>query len=79
MHGDVVRLIALDLVLRIVLARVMGVTLVVHIPRMHPNDMASDPASFGIPGYVISTLESLCHELMLVHLVGIVPAATASM
>jgi hypothetical protein len=46
MKRDVIRLIAFDLVLRIVLARMMDVAFVVHIARMHLHDMAADPASF---------------------------------
>src|SRR6185437_1354234 len=38
MHRDVIGLVALDLVLRIVGARVMGVTLVLDVFRVHPGD-----------------------------------------
>ena len=69
-HGDMIGLIALDLVLRIVLARVMDVAFVVHVGRMHLYDMAADPASFGVPGYVIADFECLRHERMVLHLIG---------
>jgi hypothetical protein len=60
-----VGLIALDLVLRIVLARMMDVAFVVDVPGAHPNDVAADPAGLGIPGYVIADFESLRHEFIL--------------
>lgn len=69
-HGDVIRVIALDLVLRIILARMMDVAFVVHVRRIHPYDMAADPASFGVPGYVIADFECLRHEFMLLHPMG---------
>ena len=47
-QGDVIGLVALDLILRIALARVMHVTFVVHVARVHAYDPATDPASFGI-------------------------------
>lgn len=68
MHCDVIRLIALDLILRSIRGRVMDVALVVHVPCMHPHDMAADPTSLGIPGYMIADLECLGHELMILHL-----------
>ena len=34
MHGDVIRLVALDFILRLILGGVTGVTLVISIPRM---------------------------------------------
>ena len=68
MHGNVICLVALDLVLGFIDTRVMDVAFVVHVLRMHPHDMSADPASFGIPGYVIADLECLGHELMILHL-----------
>src|SRR5262249_31227717 len=61
-QSDVIGLVALDLVLRIVRARMMDVALVAHVGRVDPYDTAADPASFGIPAYVIADLESLCHD-----------------
>jgi hypothetical protein len=69
-HGDMIGLIALDLVLRITLARMMDIALVVHVRRVHPYDMAADPASLGIPGNMILDFECLRHELILLHLLG---------
>jgi hypothetical protein len=42
MHGDMVRFIALDLVLWLVLAGVMGVPLVIHVLRMDLDNPAAD-------------------------------------
>lgn len=69
-HGDMIGLIALDLVLRIILTRMMDIAFVVHVARVHPYDMAADPASFGIPGYMVADFECMRHELMLLHLMG---------
>lgn len=67
-HGDMIGLIALDLVLRIILTRMMDIAFVVHVSRVHLYDMAADPASFGIPGYMVADFECMRHELMLLHL-----------
>jgi hypothetical protein len=61
-QSDVIRLVAFDLILWIILARMMDVTFVGHVARMHPHDMAADPARFRVPTYVIADFESLCHE-----------------
>lgn len=60
-HGDMVGLVAFDLILRIALARMMYVTLVVHIALVHPHDPTGDQSSFGIPTDMIADLEYLCH------------------
>ena len=64
-HSDVIGLVAFNLVLRIVLARMMDVTFVVHVTRMHLHDTAADPAGLGIPGDVIADFECLRHNPML--------------
>lgn len=61
MQRHVIGLVALDLVLRIVGARVMRISLVGHVFLMHPHDPAADPAGFGIPADVIADFEELCH------------------
>src|SRR5437016_9406680 len=61
-HGNVVGLAALDFVLRIVLARVVGVAFEVHISRMHLDDCAADAPGLRIPGYSISNLELFHHN-----------------
>jgi len=46
MQGDVVGFVALDLVLRFILARMMNVTFVVYVLGMQLHDRAADPTSF---------------------------------
>ncbi len=57
MQRYVIGLVALDLVLRVILARMMDVTFVVHILRVYSYDMATDPPGLGIPTYVIANFE----------------------
>lgn len=54
--------VALDFVLRVVPTRVVDITLIVSVARMHPNDTTTDPTRFGIPGHVITDFEWLCHR-----------------
>src|SRR5690242_14155396 len=59
-QGDVIGLVALDRVLRVILAGVVGIALVVDVADVHPLDPAADPSGFGIPADVIADLEGLC-------------------
>ena len=54
MRGDVIGLVAFDFILRIIFRRVMRMPLVVEIGVMNLDDLAADPASFGIPADVIT-------------------------
>lgn len=63
MQGDVIGPVAFDFVLRIVCARVMGVALIGQIPGVHLDDGAAHVSRLGVPGHVISSLESFGHEL----------------
>ena len=65
MQGDVIGLVAFDLVLWIILARVMDVALVVHVARMYPHDTTADSAGLRVPTYVITDFEGFRHKLML--------------
>ncbi len=58
----VIGLVALDLVLRVILARMMDVTLVVQVFGVHSYDATADPAGFGIPTHVIADFEYLSHN-----------------
>src|SRR6476620_7709992 len=58
-EGDMVGLGALDLILRSVRARMMGVALDVEVAGMDANDRAADAAGFGIPAHPIMDLETL--------------------
>ena len=58
MQGDMVGLVALDLILRRILARVVDISFVVHVFRVHFDDAAGDPPGFRAPAYVVMQLES---------------------
>ena len=57
-HGHVIGLVALDLVLRIVLAAVTRVTLVGSVADIHLGDVASDMTNLRVPALVVANLES---------------------
>ena len=57
--GDVIRLAALDLVLWIVRARMVGVAFDLEMAPMHADDRAADTAGLGIPAHAIMDLEAL--------------------
>lgn len=61
MHRDVVRFIAFDLVLRLVVTGVMGVSLVVDILCVDLDNPATDMSGLGIPGDVIADFEAFSH------------------
>ena len=61
MEGDMVRLAALDLVLRIVCARMMGIAFDLELASMHADDRAADAPRLGIPAHAIMDLEGLRH------------------
>jgi hypothetical protein len=61
-HRDMIGLVALDLVLRVILAGVDRVTLKRDSGRNDSGDAAADTAGLRIPTHVISALETrLCH------------------
>jgi hypothetical protein len=62
MHRDVIGLAALDLILRLILARVMSVSLVISVLCMNFDNGATDVAGFRMPGHVIADLESFGHH-----------------
>jgi hypothetical protein len=65
-HRDMIGLIALDLVLRIILARVNRVTLKCDCGCDDSGDAAADTPGFRVPAHVISALETrLYHWLAL--------------
>ena len=61
-QGDVVCFIALDLVLRLILARVMNIAFIVYVFGVDLYDRAADPPGFRVPAYVIANFECLCHN-----------------
>ena len=60
-EGDMIRLAALDLVLRSVRARMMGIAAVIEVAGMHADDRAADAPRLGIPAHAIMDLEALRH------------------
>lgn len=56
-----VRLVAPDFVLRLVLAGMVNVSFVVHILDMNLDDFSADISGFGIPAYVITDFKVLVH------------------
>src|SRR5262245_54155611 len=60
-QGDVVGLVALDLVLRVVLARMVDVSLPIYVFRMRLDDPAADASGLGVPGHMIAHLEPFRH------------------
>ena len=62
MHRNVTSFSALDFILRVILACVMGIALVIEVFRMNFDDLAADMASLRVPSYVIADFESFCHH-----------------
>jgi hypothetical protein len=59
MHRHVVGFFALDFILRLILAGVMGITLINHIRGVNLDDLATDVPGFRIPGDMIADFEAL--------------------
>ena len=57
MRRDVVRLGALDFILRIVLARVVGMSFVIEIFGVYLDNCATDMPGFRVPGHKITDLK----------------------
>lgn len=66
MHGDVFGLVAADLVLRFVFARMVSVALVNGVLFVNLDDPASHMASLGVPADMIARFECCCrHDVLL--------------
>ena len=63
-QGDMVGLVALDLILRRILARVVDISFVVHVFRVYFDDAAGDPPGFRVPAHVVMQLESFGRYLL---------------
>jgi hypothetical protein len=61
-HGDVLGLVALDLVLRFILAGVVRVSLVIEIFCVNLDDLAAHMPSLRIPADVIADFEFSRHD-----------------
>lgn len=64
MHGDVVGLVAFYFILRLILARVVGVPFVIYVLDMNLDYAATDMPGFGIPGDVIADFKPFGHLLV---------------
>jgi len=51
------RFVALDLMLTIILARMVDVSLIIHILRVHFHNPAADVSCLRVPGHVIANFE----------------------
>jgi hypothetical protein len=60
-EGDMIRLAALDLVLWIARARMVGIAVDLELASMHADDRTADTSSLGIPAHAIMYLEGLRH------------------
>src|SRR6185312_14300072 len=60
-RGDVIRLVAFDLVLRVVLRGAVHMTLVIEVAGMDGDHSARDVACLGVPADVIADLELPTH------------------
>ena len=56
-QGDVIRFVALDLILRVILARMVDVSFIIHILRVYFHNPAADAPRLRVPGYVIANFE----------------------
>ena len=72
MSGDVVSLVAFDLILRIVPGSMMGVSLIDKIGSVDLYNPTGNAASFRIPTYMIAGFKCLCHfaQIMIHRLPG---------
>jgi hypothetical protein len=60
-EGDMIGLAALDLVLWIVRARMVGIAFDLELVSMYADDRAADSAGLGIPAHAIMDLEAFRH------------------
>lgn len=65
MHRDVVGLVALDLILRLILARMMRIALVGDVFCMHFDNLSADVSGFRVPGDMIVDFEFAYHDVWL--------------
>jgi len=61
-HRNVVGHIALDFILRVGGARVVRISLVINVFRVHPYDLAADVPTLRVPGYLIADFEFCRHD-----------------
>jgi hypothetical protein len=67
MHRDVIGLIALDLVLRFILAGMNRVAFKPDLSRDDSGNPATDPPGFRVPAHVVSLPEALLRHSILLY------------
>src|SRR5690606_20494694 len=70
-RGDVIGLVARDLVLRVVIAGTMRVPLVVELGGVHVRDAAAHPTRHRVPPAVVSDRDALGHRRLVSPYVSI--------
>jgi hypothetical protein len=60
-HRDVIGLVALDLILWLVWARMVRIALIVGVSRVDLDDPATDVPCLGIPGDMVANFETIAH------------------
>jgi hypothetical protein len=70
MHRDVVGLVALDFILRFILAGAVHMSFVINILDVDLDYLAAHISGFRIPGHVIANCELLSHEVVSVRFTG---------
>jgi hypothetical protein len=61
-ESDMLGLAALDLVLRHISARVMGITFGIEVADIPPDDRAADVPGLGIPAHAIADFKGIRHN-----------------
>src|SRR5947208_13636849 len=61
-QSHMIGLVALNFVLRVLLARVVDISFVIHVLRVHLDDSATDSSGLRIPTHPITLSECFCHD-----------------
>src|SRR6266568_1694985 len=61
-QSHMIGLVALNFVLRVLLARVVDISFVIHVLRVHLDDSAADSSGLRIPTHPATRFESFCHN-----------------
>jgi hypothetical protein len=64
MHGDMIRLVAFDFILRLIFSGMMSVALVIRVLRMDLDNPAADVPGLGVPSDVIALFETFFHLIL---------------
>ena len=64
MHGDMIRLVAFDFILRLIFSGMMSMTLVIRVLRMDLDNPAADVPGLGVPSDVIALFEPFFHLIL---------------